>query len=251
MGRLDGKVAVITGATGGIGEVTALLFAREGAKVVATDIPSEKLAELIKKIEEAGGEGLAVIADVTKFAELENVMDKAVEKFGKIDILCNIAGIQDNFFTTVSIDEDLWERNYMINQRGTFFSCRAALKHMEAAGSGSIINVSSIAGLFGTLGVAYSATKHAIIGISKNIAVQYAGTGIRCNVLAPGPTITAMSNDDSPLDFEMMKKTGLHFNDSISFCDPIDQANAMLFFASDDAKAVNGQVLVVDKGRTL
>jgi len=250
MGRLYNKTAIITGAAGGIGKATALLFAKEKANIVATDIRGGELDALIEEIQIAGGEGIAVTADVTNYSDIEGVMDKAIEKYDHIDILCNIAGIADRFFTTISIDEMLWNEVYEINQKGTFYACRAALKYMKPAGTGSIINVSSIAGVFGTLGVAYSATKAAVIGISKNIAVQFAGTGIRCNVVAPGPTKTPMASGKDA-DHEMRKRTDLHFNTEIGFCEPIDQANAMLFFASDDSKAVNGQVLIIDKGRTL
>ncbi|MDR3365157.1 MAG: SDR family oxidoreductase [Clostridiales Family XIII bacterium] len=250
MGRLDGKTAVITGAAGGIGEVVAELFAKEGANIVATDMRAAAVQAVIDRIKASGGEGFAAPADITKYSDVEKAMDAAAAQYGGIDILCNIAGIADRFFTTTSIEEALWDQVYEINQKGVFYASRAALKYMAPAGSGSIVNVSSIAGVFGTLGVAYSATKAAIIGISKNIAVQFAGTGIRCNVVAPGPTKTPMA-DSADSDDEMMARANLHFNRHIPPCDPIDQANAMLFFASDDAKAVTGQVLIVDKGRTL
>jgi NAD(P)-dependent dehydrogenase (short-subunit alcohol dehydrogenase family) len=183
-------------------------------------------------------------------------MNATVEKFGKIDILVNNAGIGDFHYAITRTSDEMWQEICDVNQTGVFNCCRAALKHMEAVSGGSIVNISSIAGVFGSAGVAYSATKAAIIGITKNIAMQYAGRGIRCNAVCPGPTQWTSLNwppeeTVAKLDQEMREITGNHWNNFTPWTTREDQANAVLFFASDESKCITGQYIVVDNGKTL
>ncbi|MDR3365158.1 MAG: SDR family oxidoreductase [Clostridiales Family XIII bacterium] len=252
MGRLDGKVSVITGAGSGIGKTVAEVFAREGAAVVLMGRRADVLEAAADGIRAAGGRALAVRGDITVLADVKHVMEAAISAFGKIDILVNNAGMGDEHRPITRLSEELWDEVIASDLKAVFYTCKEALAYMEAAGSGSIINVSSIAGLFGNTGVSYSAAKAGVIGLTKNIAIQFAGTGIRCNAVCPGPTRSGMNPDKMPnVDMEMLEITGRHLNPDVKWAETEDQANAMLFFASDESASVNGQVIVVDFGKTL
>ncbi|NTV89704.1 MAG: SDR family oxidoreductase, partial [Clostridiales bacterium] len=162
-------------------------------------------------------------------------------------------GISDFTIPAVRLTDEGWQKSISINQTGTFYYCREALKYMEKAGSGSIINVSSVGGVYAIAGLAYSATKAAVLAITKNIAIQYAGTNIRCNAVCPGATNTGMMNPDVEklFDKEMWDIVQKRADPDIAPVEPIDQANAMLFFASDESRYVTGQTIVVDHGKFL
>jgi NAD(P)-dependent dehydrogenase (short-subunit alcohol dehydrogenase family) len=185
-----------------------------------------------------------------------NLFKTAFEKFGKIDILVTSAGILDYNASILKTERYLWDRMIAVNQTGLFYCCREALKYMEKQGSGSIVNISSVAGISGNAGFSYSASKHAVVALTKNIAIQYTGTNIRCNVICPGPVNTPMSNPSQEVlkqaeayyDAGFMEICGRHINKTPGFSDPIDQANVILFFASDMSSAITGQWLQVDKG---
>lgn len=253
MNRLRNKVAVITGANSGIGAATAELFAKEGASVVIVDLIKENFNEVADRIVTNGGDAIAISGDVSSLDDCENVFKKTIEEFGKVDILVNNAGIGDFTIPTIRLTDELWQKCIAVNQTGPFHFCREALKYMTKANNGAIVNVASVAGVYGNAGLAYSATKHATVGLTKNIAIQYAGKGIRCNAICPGATLTAMLNPDNEKKFdkEMWETVSKHQCKDIPMIEAIDQANAILFFASDEARAVTGQIMVVDNGRFL
>jgi NAD(P)-dependent dehydrogenase (short-subunit alcohol dehydrogenase family) len=252
-GRLGGKVAVITGATAGIGEATAELFAREGAAVVLAARRADKLAQVAARIAAAGGEALAVTADVTRVEDCRRLCDEAVARFGRIDILVNNAGIVDQHTPTVRVTDELWDNVLAVNLTAAFHLCREFLLRLDEGQSGSIVNVSSIAGVYGNGGAAYSASKYGVIGLTKNIAIQYAGTGLRCNAVCPGPTPTELNLPEKleHFDEEFMTICARHTDMTVGVSDVSDQAEAILFLASDAARFVTGQVLVVDRGMCL
>lgn len=253
--KLENKVAMITGANRGIGRVTAELFAKEGAKVAIVDIRrDDTFYEVADAINAAGGCAIAIPGDVTSQADCENAFKKTVEAFGRIDILINNAGIADYFRAIERTDDEMWQRFLDINQTGTFRFCREALKYFVPQDYGVIVNMSAIAGVQGNAGLPYSTTKAAIIGLTKNIAIEYAGTGIRCNALCPGATYTGMTNPEiyaKMVDQEMFAQVYKHQvpDEEIPAMDPIHQAKILLFLASDDSYAITGQAIVSDRGK--
>jgi len=253
MGRLEGKIAVITGANSGIGLATAKLFAKEGASVVIADIMKVNFNGVANEIIENGGNAIAIPTNVTSIEDCKNVFKKAIEKYGRIDILVNSAGVGDFSMPTIRCTDEVWSKLVSVDQTGVFYCTREVLKYMEKAKYGSIINVASIAGVQGNAGVAYSAAKHAVVGMTKNIAIQYAGKGIRCNAICPGPTDTGMMSAEveEQMDQEMWETVSKHQCQDIPPADSIDQAYAVMFFASDEARMVTGQIMVVDGGRFL
>ena len=253
MDRLAGKTAIVTGANAGIGEATAELFAREGATVVLVARRADRLAEVAARIETAGGTAFALPADVTVVDDCRNVCDETVKRFGRIDVLVNNAGIVDQHTPTVRVTDELWDTVMAVNLSGTFYFCREYLLRAHEGHAGSIVNVSSIAGVYGNGGAAYSASKYGVIGLTRNIALQYAGTGIRCNAVCPGPTPTELNLPEKleRFDREFMEICARHTDMSVGESDVLDQAEAILFLASDAARHVTGQVLVVDRGMCL
>ncbi len=235
MGLLEKKVAVITGASSGIGKKTAETFVKEGAVVVLAARRLDKLQEVENEIREKGGEALTVQAD------------------GRVDILVNNAGMADKHRPITRCDQGWWKEICQVNLDSVYYMTKAALVYMERQQSGSIVNISSIGGVFCNSGVAYSATKAAVNAITKNVALQFAGKGIRCNSVCPGPTPTALNTPEqlSTFDREFADLCSAHMYMDVPEADVADQANAILYFASDMSKAVTGQILVVDNGCTL
>lgn len=252
MGRLDNKIAVVTGANSGIGKATSLRLAEEGATLVLAARRIEMLDDVKRSIVDMGGRAISIKADVSQRESCEEIIETAIREYGRIDILVNNAGVADKNIPITRCTDEWWEQICRINQTSVFFMCRAALKYMEPAGYGSIINVSSIGGVFGSSGMAYSASKTAVIGITKNIAIQFAGQGIRCNAVCPGATPTPLNTPEKVAEFDEFGLQCLkHMNISLPQPTAEDQANAILFFAGDESKAVTGQVLIIDNGATL
>lgn len=251
--RLEHQVAVVTGAGSGIGRTTAKLFAREGARVVLVARREHTLREVQEEIRQAGGEADCFAADVNDPEQCEAICARAVEVFGRLDILVNNAGITDQNRSTLHTSDELWDQVVSVNQTGAFYLCRSALKIFEQQKSGVIVNVSSIGGVYGNAGVAYSASKAALLGITRNIALQYAGTGIRCNATCPGRTPTAFNTPEKVREFDrtLQEITWRHMDRSLPMTEQIDQANAILFLASEESSGVTGQYLVVDNGMCL
>jgi 3-oxoacyl-[acyl-carrier protein] reductase len=256
MGKLDGKVAVITGAARGIGRADALLFAKEGAAVFVSDIDEAPLMEVVKEIKAAGGEGDGCAGDVTKREDCQRIMDKAVEKFGKIDVLVNNAGLTRDALI-IRMTDAQWDVCVDISLKGTFNCIRAASKYMTKAGhNGRIINVASVAGLMGNVGqINYSAAKAGIIGLTKTVAREWGRFGITCNVVAYGFVDTRLTREKEAQQEEVAgeavgipKKIRDMMLLQVKPMTPEDAAKPVLFLASDDAAFITGHVLNVSSG---
>ncbi len=254
MGRLEGKVAVITGGNSGVGAATAQLFAKEGAKVVISARRMAPLEEVANKIREAGGEVLAIATDISKPEDAKNLIEKAVETYGKVDVLVNNAGVLDEGLRPIDrvVDEDM-DRVLNINAKGTMYCIREATNKMMENGGGSVVNVASVAGVMGCGGAAYVASKAAIVGITRHTALRFAGKNIRCNAICPGSIATPMVANMRPdnMDADMYGAMDKHADLRVPICMPEDVANILLFFASDESRAITGQAIVSDFGSTL
>lgn len=247
MGRLDGKVALISGGARGQGATEAMLFVREGAKVVFGDILDETGRQVEAEIRATGGDATYVHLDVTLEADWRLAVDTAVNTYGKLDVLVNNAGILFRKSIEETTAED-FDRIMNVNMKGVFLGTKYAIPAMRRAGGGSIINISSAAGLVGSLRgtAAYSATKGAVRLFTKSTAVQHAKDQIRCNSVHPGPVDTDMIRGDSP---ESRKKRLEHLplgRDATSE----DIAYGVLYLASDESSYVTGSELVIDGGTT-
>jgi NAD(P)-dependent dehydrogenase (short-subunit alcohol dehydrogenase family) len=252
--RLENKVAIITGAASGIGRATAILFAREGARVVCADVQPQSRLEsegppVVDVIRAAGGEAVFVQTDVRDRAQVEALVDETLRRYGRVDILVNNAGVfVRNAITEVSDDE--WENVVSLNLRGYFYTCRRVIPEMLKQGGGKIVNMSSIHGLRGTgTATTYCATKGGIENLTRQLAVEYGRQRIYVNAIAPGTIKTAMSKPfrETPAilaDYEMhtlLPRLG----------EPEDVANCALFLASSESDFVHGHTLVCDGGWTI
>ncbi len=251
MGRLDGKVALITGAGGGIGRESALIFAAEGAAVVAVDIVEPALAETVSAVEEAGGRAIAVIADVANAADAEAMVTAAEEAFGSLDVLFNNAGIMDpGDGDAVETAEAVWDRTMDINAKGVFLGCKFGIPALRRAGGGSIINTASFVARLGaaTPQVAYTASKGAVLALTRELAVVHARENIRVNALSPGPLHTELLMKF--LDTDAKKQRRLVHVPMGRFGKAVEMAKAALFLASDDSSYMTGTEFLVDGGIT-
>jgi meso-butanediol dehydrogenase / (S,S)-butanediol dehydrogenase / diacetyl reductase len=257
-GRLTGKVAVITGASSGIGRATMELFGREGAKVVGTARTESKLQEALDGVQAAGGEGMIVPADLEDTSSAERVVQTAVDAYGRVDVLVSNAGVGwqygiDNPGTMAGVHEASLEnwRDIIggVDLEGYFLSIHAVLPRMLEQGAGSIVNVASMAGVTGLYDAhAYTAAKGAIVNLSKSMAISYAKKGVRTNTVCPGfvdtpmiaPVIGVFDDDATAGALTPMGRPA----------QPREIANAILFFASDESSYCNGSVLLVDGGCT-
>ena len=242
--RLENKVAVITGAGSGIGKETALLFAKEGAKVVVADVNEMGGEETTADIKKNGGRAFFTKLDVTNREQAKQMVKITLEKYGRIDVLINNAGIvQDAFLSKMT--EEQWDKVIDVNLKGVFNCSQAVVEVMMNQGNGVIINTSSIVGLNGNVGqVNYAATKAGLIGMTKTLAKELGKKGIRVNAVAPGFIMTPMTSNVPEKILEMMReKTPLR-----RLGEPVDIAYAYLYLASEEAKFINGAVLCVDGG---
>ena len=247
--RLEGKVALISGGARGQGAVEAKLFAREGAKVVFADVLDDLGKQVEAEIHEAGGEAVYVHLDVTREADWVSTVETAVSRYGKLDILVNNAGIsiRKNVEDTT---EDDWDRIMAINAKGVFLGTKQSIPAMRQSGGGSIVNISSTAGLVGSPcgGASYAATKGAVRLFTKATAIQYAKEGIRCNSVHPGLLETPMTEDMLADPDHRKERTGRIPLGRIGTAEDI--AYGVLYLASDEASFVTGSELVIDGGTT-
>jgi NAD(P)-dependent dehydrogenase (short-subunit alcohol dehydrogenase family) len=231
-----------------MGREIARLFVAEGAKVVAADWHADTIEGTAKDI---GGTIVAVTANVADEQQCVAMIDKAMSTFGRIDILVNNAGVMDLFQSVADVDNETWRRVLSVNLDGPMFAMRRAVPLMLRQGHGAIVNIASVAGVGGgSAGAAYTASKHALIGLTKSTAYQYAKLGIRCNAIVSGGVNTNImqSVDPSKLDQAALGRIGAYHAANPGMLEPIDIANAVLFLASDEARYINGVELPADMG---
>jgi NAD(P)-dependent dehydrogenase (short-subunit alcohol dehydrogenase family) len=253
-GRLTGKVALITGAASGIGRATALLFAREGARVVAADRDLPGSQQTVSQIQAQGGEASAVQVDVTEAVQVEAAVQAALDKYGQLDILFNNAGTGETVTSIVDLSEAEWDRVVAVNLKGVFLGIKYGAATMLKAGrGGSIINTASVAGVVGFAGhAAYSASKAACLHLSKTAALELARANIRVNAIAPAFTATPMVEDlvSASRDPERARKKLAQVIPLGRLGQAEEIANAALFLASDESSFVTGTALILDGGLT-
>ncbi|HTG34640.1 MAG TPA: glucose 1-dehydrogenase [Thermoanaerobaculia bacterium] len=249
--RLANKVAVITGAGSGIGRESALLFAREGARVVVADVNEDAGRAVVEELRGAGGEAVYVRADVSKGAEAEGMVRAAEESFGRLDVLFNNAGIshaRDD--DAVATEEEVWDLTMNINLKGVFLGCKYGIPALRRAGGGSIINTASFVALLGaaTPQLAYTASKGGVLAMTRELAVIHARENIRVNALCPGPLRTELLM--KYLDTEEKRQRRLVHVPMGRFGEAREIAQAALFLASDESSFTTGATFLVDGGIT-
>ncbi|GAB6989163.1 glucose 1-dehydrogenase [Paenibacillus pini] len=246
MGRLNGKVAIITGAANGMGAAEARLFAQEGGKVVGTDLNMDKLNELVNEITSNGGEAIAIQHNVASEDDWKRVIEETLKRFGKVDVLVNNAGISSTM-TIANLEMEQWNKVMDINLNGCMLGMKYAIPEMQKVGAGSVINISSIGGLVGMAGSsAYTAAKGALRSISKAAAVEFAKQQIRVNSVHPGII-------ETPMTAESFKESTPYYKTFTQlpyFGKPEDVAYGVLFLASDESRFMTGSELVIDGGWT-
>lgn len=249
--RLENKVALITGAGSGIGRESALLFAREGARVVVADVNDDAGQGVVEELRAAGGEAVYVHADVSKSADAEGMIRAAEESFGRLDVLFNNAGIshaRDD--DAVATEEEVWDLTMSINLKGVFLGCKYGIPALRRAGGGSIINTASFVALLGaaTPQLAYTASKGGVLAMTRELAVIHAREGIRVNALCPGPLRTELLM--KYLDTEEKRRRRLVHIPMGRFGEAGEIAKAALFLASDESSFTTGATFLVDGGIT-
>ena len=246
--ELEGKVAVVTGGTSGIGRETAVLFAKAGAKVVVAGRRPPEGEETIELVRAAGGDGLFVKTDVSKSSEVETLIQKAVERFDRLDVAFNNAGIEGVWSPIVRQSEEDWDRTIDINLKGVWLCLKYEIRQMlKQGGSGAIVNMASITGLVGAVGAAaYSASKHGVIGLTKTAALENAKSGIRINAVCPGAIEAPMA--ERIFGAPKVHKYVLSCHPIGRFGRPTEIAEAVVWMCSDRASFMTGQSLVLDGG---
>ena len=247
MGQLENKVAIVTGAASGIGKKTALLFAREGAKVTVSDINEESGLKVVEEIKSAGGEAIFVKANTASVEDNQRVVAETVAAFGSLNIAVNNAGVGSAFAKTAEVDVADWQRVIDINLSGVFYGMKFQIPEMVKAGGGSVINVASILGNVGFQGSsAYIAAKHGVVGLSKAGAIDHAADKVRVNAIGPGFVYTGLVNEET-LGKELLE--ALEQKHALGrLGNPEEIAALCLFLASDAASFITGSYYPVDGG---
>ena len=250
-GRLDGKVALVTGGAGEIGRESCLLFAAEGAKVGVVDLDGDRAVSVAEDITEAGGDAISIRADVSKVVDCDAMIAKAEDAFGRLDVLFNNAGIMhaDDGDAT-STEEAIWDLTMNVNLKGVWLGCRAGIPALRRAGGGSIINTASFVALMGaaTPQIAYTASKGGVLAMTRELATIHARENIRVNALCPGPIRTDMLI--SHLDTDEKRNRRLVHIPIGRFGEAAEIAKAALYLASDESSFTTGATFVVDGGIT-
>jgi NAD(P)-dependent dehydrogenase (short-subunit alcohol dehydrogenase family) len=248
MKRFEGKVALVTGGSSGIGRATSLAFASEGAKVVVDDIKAEGGEETVRLIRSAGGEAIFAKADVSKAAEVEAMVQKAIEAYGRLDCAFNNAGVGEPLKRLSKTSEENWDRVMATNLKGVYLCMKYELPVMFKQGKGAIVNTASLAGLKGLPGqAAYVASKHGVVGLTKSAAIEYATSGIRINAVCPGVIDTPLIAPNMK-DRPQVQKAYIDMEPIGRLGKPEEIAAAVLWLCSDEASFVVGSVFPVDGG---
>jgi NAD(P)-dependent dehydrogenase (short-subunit alcohol dehydrogenase family) len=248
---LDGKVSLITGAGSGVGRAMARLFAEQGSIVAIVDVVASRVNEVVTEINQSGKRSIGIAKDLSVKSEVEAMVDEVVKSKGKVDVLCNNAGIMDAVKPVAETDDALWDRVLNTNLGAAFRASRRVIPVMLEHGGGVILNTASVAGLYGgRAGAAYTVSKHGLIGLTRSVAASYGSRGIRCNAMVLGAVQTSigLGGEPSPLGFEILKKTMATLP---RMADPLEIAKLALFLASDDSSFVNGSCVTIDGGWTV
>lgn len=249
--RLEGKVAIVTGAASGMGKAIAELYAKEGASVVVSDLNFEGAVAVVAGITANGGKAIAIKTNVADLNDIQNMIDTAVNEFGTLDILVNNAGIMDNMAPVGEVEDEKWDLIFDVNTKGVMRAIRKAIPIFLDKGKGVIVNVASTGGFSGAhAGAAYTASKHAVIGLTKNTGFMYAQKGIRCNAIAPGATMTNIATTIRNVDEFGASRTKATQAAIPRLGQPEEIAQVALFLASDESSFVNGAVVAADGGWT-
>jgi NAD(P)-dependent dehydrogenase (short-subunit alcohol dehydrogenase family) len=247
--QFENKVAVVTGASSGIGRASALLFAREGALVVASDIEVESGLQTVEMIKQKGGEAIFIKTDVSKASEVEAMVNKAIDTYGRLDYAHNNAGIMEKSTALTEYPEETFDHIIGINLKGVFLCMKCELAQMTKAARGAIVNTSSMAGLRGiSLRPGYAASKHGVAGLTKAAALEYAKTGIRINAICPGATRTGMISGSTEKEREEVSARLAKLQPMGRLGEPEEIAEAVIWLCSDRASFVTGEILSVSGG---